>query len=158
MWSNDRPPFANDLEPPQGIRNGSNVRRRTVSPVLRAAPAVELEREDTYGERFARVHFWPHVDKSGGPRACWPWTGSINSEGYGYFAAHGKVILAHRYAVELVEGWLPWHVNACHKCNRRECCHADARHVYAGTVRENTDDRVAKFREVAWALAEESKL
>src|SRR5438874_974236 len=27
--------------------------------------------------------FWSKVDKSGGPDACWPWTGCINAWGYG---------------------------------------------------------------------------
>lgn len=28
--------------------------------------------------------FWPKVDKSGGPDACWPWLGGINGDGYGF--------------------------------------------------------------------------
>lgn len=155
MWSNDdRPPFASDPEP----RGEPGGRRQIISRVLRASRAAELEREDMFCERFARVHFWPLVDKSGGERACWPWTGRINPEGYGYFYANGLVILAHRYAVEMVDGWLPWDVPACHACNNRACCHAASRHVYAGTVRDNTDDRMAKFRELAWSAAEASRL
>lgn len=28
-------------------------------------------------------HFWPNVDMTGGPAACWPWQGHLDGHGYG---------------------------------------------------------------------------
>ncbi len=35
-------------------------------------------------------HLWNRVDKSGGNDACWPFTGSLNRDGYGHFVLHYK--------------------------------------------------------------------
>lgn len=47
------------------------------------------------------ARYWPYVDRSAGPRGCWPWTGRTNPAGFGYLNAYGKTHLVQRVAVML---------------------------------------------------------
>lgn len=77
-------------------------------------------------ERFSR-----HVDASGGPGACWLWTGTKNAVGYGLFI-YGPVwdrkrCGAHRMAYRLA-GKMDGHdgiVHLAHSCGNRLCCNPD---------------------------------
>lgn len=66
------------------------------------------------------------VDRSGGPDACWPWTGGTGADGYGAFAFGGRTIGAHRFACMLVHGEPPAaDSQACHSptlCKSKLCC------------------------------------
>src|SRR6185312_561373 len=54
------------------------------------------------------VPFWDRVDRSGGPDACWPWTGAINKSGYGSFGEKpGSIRTTSRVAYELTHGPIP---------------------------------------------------
>lgn len=70
--------------------------------------------------------FWPKVDRSGGPEACWPWLAGTTSEGYGLFKAHDRCTTAHRYAWESAHGAIPEGMEVDHVrdrgCVRRDCC------------------------------------
>lgn len=104
--------------------------------------------------RFVRLHhrrkisteqrFWSHVDKSGGPESCWPWTSSINPDGYGSFRFHtyrkSWSVTAHRVAYELSKGELPAGTEICHSCNNRSC--QNPAHLYAGTHTQNMHDSI----------------
>lgn len=88
--------------------------------------------------RAATDHFWSRVDQSGGPDACWPWTGSIfPTTGYGQarMKAFGDQYIAHRIAYWLSYGDPPeGHQidHTCHNddlgcaggktCQHRRCC------------------------------------
>lgn len=84
--------------------------------------------------------FWDKVDRTAGPDACWPWTGSRTKDGYGRFGGG----YAHRHALELTLGRpLDPGEQALHdpkECNRPECC--NALHLRPGTVGDNARDRI----------------
>jgi hypothetical protein len=92
--------------------------------------------------------FWRQVDKSGGPDACWPWTGLRQGHrgGYGkFYVSSRKPVRAHRYAVELVEGHsVPYDLVVMHLCDNPPCC--NPAHLRVATQRENHDDMIAKGR------------
>ena len=78
-----------------------------------------------------RLRFWPKVNKDGptpehrpdlGP--CWPWTASVNRDGYGLFSISGKFIGAHRFAFELAGGTIPEGCEIDHLCRNRTCVRA----------------------------------
>lgn len=93
----------------------------------------------------AEDRFWEKVDRSGGPDACWPFTGGRNKDGYGKFAVERKVqVRAHRFAWELVNGPMPPGLNGCHRCDNPPCC--NPAHIFPGTNAENLADMVAKGR------------
>lgn len=85
--------------------------------------------------------FWLKVDQSGGPDACWLWTGIINPQsGYGQLNVNGQNDYAHRIAYRLLIGPIPDgftidHVRA-RGCRHRHC--VNPAHLEAVTSRENT--------------------
>jgi hypothetical protein len=94
---------------------------------------------------FARRPFWAKVNRKGPimpnmQTRCWVWTGNTNYNGYGLHTAGGKTVGAHRISLMLKVGPIGdlW---ALHKCNNPPCVRPD--HLYAGTVRDNSDDRIA---------------
>lgn len=96
------------------------------------------------------ANFVKHVDRSGGPNACWPWTGTIQTQGYGclgYLCADGKSrrFLAHRIARMLATGQaiLP-EIQVMHRCDNRPCC--NPRHLFEGSQSDNMQDAVRKGR------------
>jgi hypothetical protein len=92
--------------------------------------------------------FWSYVDKSGGPDACWPWTGARLARGYGVFgmAAHSR--LCHRIAWELAnDAPVPDGMDVLHSCDNPPCC--NPAHLTPGTHRANQQDAAAKGR-MAW--------
>jgi len=87
------------------------------------------------------------VDRSGGPDACWPWTGGMNADGYGLFYLRGKTFASHRQAWRLTHGEIPPGMCICHNCpggDRREC--QNPRHMWLGTNVENMADMAIKGR------------
>lgn len=88
--------------------------------------------------------FWQRVDRSGGPDACWPWTGYLDKGGYGQVRVNGKKELTHRVAFELIFGELPDDIFACHTCDNPSCC--NPAHLFAGTALANARDMVNKGR------------
>ena len=80
--------------------------------------------------------FWPKVDRSGGPDACWPWLARRDRQGYGAFAVVGEAKRAHRVAWELANGRpFPADLVADHLCRNTWCVNPD--HVEPVTQREN---------------------
>lgn len=111
----------------------------------------------------ARIaQFWNKVDRSGGPDACWPWTGGvIHSTGYGQATTirglpgspAGKQTTAHRQAWIITNGDPGTHVTpngneiptrVRHRCPsgpNRLCC--NPAHLSVGTDKDNADDRTS---------------
>jgi len=88
--------------------------------------------------------FWAKVDRSGGPDACWEWTGA-KSRGCGYINRGGKTYVpAPRVAWELANGPIPDGLYVCHHCDNRGC--VNHTHLFIGTASDNAQDRNRKGR------------
>lgn len=61
-------------------------------------------------------------DRSGGPHACWPWTGTIEKDGYGQTKWHRKCERANRVAYEELVGPVPAGKVLDHACHVPETC------------------------------------
>lgn len=97
--------------------------------------------------------FWDRVDQSGGPDACWPWTGGRASHGYGgvYWEVEGRRghFKAHQVAFFLANGWRPTRANGKvvrHRCDTG-CC--NPAHLVAGTPGDNSRDMAERGRSTA---------
>lgn len=90
--------------------------------------------------------FWPKVDSSGGPGACWTWTASCKIKGYGQISAGGRErpLLAHRVAWEITNGPIGVGSVVCHSCDNPKCC--NPAHLFLGTQAENLQDMTDKGR------------
>ncbi len=76
---------------------------------------------------------------------CWEWTGGKCEKGYGMFTLSQRSIRAHRAAWFIYKGEkIPDHLQGCHKCDNPSCVNPD--HIFLGTAKDNSDDKVAKNR------------
>lgn len=90
------------------------------------------------------VDVFKYIDMSGGPDACWPWKGSLNSEGRPYIQIDGKKHLAYRVAYELVKGESLGKLMFRHTCDNEICCNPN--HGVKGTHEQNMDDMKRRER------------
>lgn len=89
--------------------------------------------------------FWSKVDRSGGPDACWPWTGAKQPKGYGRLWNRGRVDGAHRVAWELANGEpVPEGRHVLHHCDNPPCC--NPAHLFLGDYDANMQDCASKGR------------
>jgi len=89
-------------------------------------------------------YFWDNVDKSNGVDACWPWTGSRRTRGYGQFIINGKIWVASRLAYVSTFGNIPEGELVLHKCDNPPCCNPD--HLFTGSHIDNVRDKIEKNR------------
>lgn len=87
--------------------------------------------------------FWSKVDCRS-REECWPWLAGRNIHGYGKFWFHGREHNASRIAYLLTFGAIPDGRYVCHHCDTPVCC--NPAHLYAGTPRDNQQDKVRKGR------------
>lgn len=83
------------------------------------------------------------IDQSGGPDACWPWTGWTNDRGYGHITIDdGNVkrgMGAHKAMYIIAKGPVPDGLFVLHSCDNPPCCNPE--HLRVGTQVENMADR-----------------
>jgi len=83
------------------------------------------------------------------PSGCIEWTAATNPGGYGLFgekrSGKWKLILAHRFAWECVNGAIPDGLFVLHHCDNRRCVNPS--HLFVGTRQDNTDDMLSKNRQ-----------
>lgn len=92
----------------------------------------------------AIARFWSKVDMSGGPAACWPWMAGLGRHGYGKFWNEGRTIAAHRVALTISAGAIPYGAWVLHSCDVPGCC--NPMHLRPGSHAENMADMKARGR------------
>lgn len=85
------------------------------------------------------------LDKSGGPDACWPFTGAVNRTGYAWVQIGGVRKGLHVWAYEEANGPLAKGLLVRHRCDNRLC--SNPRHLEAGTLQDNMNDKVRRGRQ-----------
>ena len=104
--------------------------------VLRQRPSLA----DDLGTRLAQ-----YSDRSGGPNACWLFTGDLKPNGYGSFMFARKRDLAHRWAWKLAhDSIIPAGMVIRHKCDNPPCC--NPKHLEIGTQEQNVADSYIRGR------------
>ena len=98
--------------------------------------------ERTTLERFLK---WVYPEPNTG---CWLWGGSENKKGYGNtkkMTIDGHLLRgSHRIAYYLYNGVFDYKLLVCHTCDTPSC--VNPKHLFLGTVQENTEDMRKKGR------------
>jgi HNH endonuclease len=157
--------FVRDASKPSGLASRCKACHRAAGAARYAAHRGAINRRVSARRRLARAaarparraaRFWAKVDTSGGPDACWPWTGSVNAKGYGRVRRGDTLSTAHRMAWGLTSGPLPAGLSLCHTCDNPPCC--NPAHLFLGTNADNTADMVGKGRQARGERSNLSRL
>ncbi len=116
---------------------------REVADLLREPERPPPKPFATLRDKRDAHRFWSKVRK-GAPDQCWLWTGLKTRGGYGIFSVGGRSVLAHRYTYERSYGPIPAGLAIMHRCDKPACI--NARHLSAGTPRDNCRDKIVKKR------------
>lgn len=129
---------------------------RGAAAVAMRASALGLPRLKPGPGGFADplAEFHARVDRSGGPDACWPWTGTLTQFGHGKMSfilpPFGPNATTHRVAFFLANGWLPPAPRLIrHSCDNAPCC--NPAHLLDGTYLDNATDCIERGRHAGQA-------
>jgi hypothetical protein len=87
--------------------------------------------------------FFKHVQITEG--GCWSWAGPTCAEGrYGRVPKVPRLVMAHRMAFLMLVGVPSSGQVICHSCDNGLC--VNPAHLFAGSMKDNVDDMVAKGR------------
>src|SRR5262252_9296058 len=103
------------------------------------------------------TRFWQHVDR-GAANSCWLWTGPAARYARIYAGKALGYVGAHRIAWMLAhpDQQIPSGLCICHVCDVRLCC--NPQHLFLGTVKDNTTDKVMKGRQPRGSQSSRAKL
>lgn len=90
------------------------------------------------------LFFWRHVDQAG---PHWLWTGSTNSDGYGYWRCNNQLLAVHRVSWIIHFGSIPVDLDVLHSCDIRPCIYPQ--HLFLGTHQDNMHDMAIKGRAIS---------
>ncbi len=76
--------------------------------------------------------------------ACWLWTGSTDTDGYGHLTVDGKLRIVSRLSWEFFRGPIPPGKSVLHSCDNPPCPNPE--HLFLGTQQDNIKDGIAKNR------------
>lgn len=79
------------------------------------------------------------------PDGCLLWCGAIVPGGYGTLSCKSVTYYTHHAAWIAANGPIPKGLWVLHKCDVRRC--VNAKHLYLGTVQDNSNDMVARHRQ-----------
>jgi len=103
--------------------------------------------------RRLRAYFLARVPER--PKGkCWTWSAAKTTAGYGHFYIGTKHHYAHRVAWEVRYGKIGNGLFVLHKCDNPSC--VNHKHLFLGTVRDNSRDMIRKGRGWQPGLAGES--
>lgn len=122
---------------------------KVCSPHCRAIHSGRIKYHSPEGIASNIIKFWAKFDRSG-PNGCWTWTGATDDCGYGLTKFKGKRIRTHRLAYFLTHGEFPDDLSVCHQCDNPPC--GNPAHLWLGTARDNSQDKVAKGRHKTWKV------
>jgi hypothetical protein len=80
---------------------------------------------------------------------CWEWQGNLGKNGYGKVRWNMNNLTTHRAAYEVFNREIPKNLCVCHTCDNRKCINPE--HLWIGSSRENTKDKVKKGRQYCQA-------
>ncbi len=89
-------------------------------------------RQRFYAVEGSEARFWRHVEWSDG---CWLWLGGTSGTGYGRFYDGERMVSAHRFSYELINGPIPEGRVIDHLCRTTLCVRQD--HLEVVEQREN---------------------
>lgn len=87
--------------------------------------------------------FWSKVIKKS-EEECWPWSGNVDRDGYGFTTFNLKAHHASRLAYWFTKGTEP-RLSVLHTCDNAICCNPN--HLYEGTQAQNIADKMRRNRQ-----------